>query len=72
MALCTTEQLCIPNLVQALFSRARFTYGGQCPKTHLSTDLWFEGINKQTDVSWDIFIIWKINFGQWAVSWAGL
>ena len=28
--------------------------------------------DKETDVSWDIFIIWKINSGLWAVGWAGL
>ena len=28
--------------------------------------------DKETDVSWDIFIIWKINSGLWAVGWARL
>ena len=28
--------------------------------------------DKETDESWDIFIIRKINFGLWAVAWAGL
>ena len=28
--------------------------------------------DKETDESWEIFIIWKINFGLWAMGWAGL
>ena len=28
--------------------------------------------DKETDVSWNIFMIWKINSGLWAVVWAGL
>ena len=28
--------------------------------------------DKETDESWDIFIIWQINSGLWAVGWAGL
>jgi hypothetical protein len=35
--------------------------------------LWIEtDTNKETDVSWDIFMIWKINSGMWVVGWAGL
>ena len=34
--------------------------------------LCIEGTDKETDESWDIFIIWKINFGLWAVGWAGM
>ena len=26
-----------------------------------------QGTDKETDASWDIFMIWKINSGQWAV-----
>ena len=28
--------------------------------------------DKRTDGWWDIFMIWKIDFGLWAVAWAGL
>ena len=33
---------------------------------------WIYATDKETDVSWDIFIIWKINSGLWTVGWAGL
>ena len=26
--------------------------------------------DKETDASWNIFMIWKINFGLWTVGWA--
>ena len=45
---------------------------GNVVKVQIHKVFWLWNTDKRTDGWWDIFMIWKIDFGLFAVGWAGL